>query len=317
VIAALRTPTRRIALAIALSVLIHAAILWLPYIQLPQARVQLPPLSVRLEPLPKPVEPIAEKPELVKQEPVIPLTKHDDSASAKPVTKTMAAMNRTEETTAPHPFPKHLQLAFVVYQGADNFRTGEIHHQLDINGSRYTLKSVRHAAGLVSLRNSDRLIQTSRGKIGEHGLQPDTFEEEKITRGGTQNLQTMFEWKAQKLRFSHGGETALPADAQDMLSFMYQISQLPMNGEFFPLPISDGAQLQQYQIEIGAKEDITTPMGKLRALHLRKMHVQGEAYFEIWLGLEYRLLPVKFSQVDSSGKVTEEFVISGIRAADE
>jgi hypothetical protein len=47
------------------------------------------------------------------------------------------------------------------------------------------------------------------------------------------------------------------------------------------------------------------------------MHAQGEAYFEIWLGLEYRLLPVKFSQVDSSGKVTEEFVISGIRAADE
>ena len=32
---------------------------------------------------------------------------------------------------------------------------------------------------------------------------------------------------------------------------------------------------------------------------------------------EYRLLPVKFSQVDSSGNVTEEMVISGIRAKDE
>jgi Protein of unknown function (DUF3108) len=317
VIAAFRTPTRRIALAIALSVLIHAAILWLPYIQLPQAKVQLPPLSVRLEPLPKPVELIAEKPEFAKPEPANPLTKPDDSASAKPVTKAMVAMNRTEETTAIRPFPKHLQLTFAVYKGADDFRTGEIHHQLDIHGGRYTLKSVRQTAGLASLRNSDRLIQTSHGKIGEHGLQPDTFEEEKITRGGTQSLQATFDRAVQKLRFSHGDETVLPADAQDILSFMYQLSQFPMNGEFFPLPISDGAQLQQYQIEVGAKEDIATPMGKLRALHLRKMHTQGEAYFEIWLGLEYRLLPVKFSQVDSSGKVTEEFVISGIRAADD
>jgi len=90
-----------------------------------------------------------------------------------------------------------------------------------------------------------------------------------------------------------------------------------MNGEYFTLPVSNGTQLQQYQIEIGAKEIIDTPMGKLRALHLRKMHLDGEAYFDIWLGLEYRMLPVKFSRVDSSNNVTEEFVISDIRAADE
>lgn len=47
------------------------------------------------------------------------------------------------------------------------------------------------------------------------------------------------------------------------------------------------------------------------------MHTQDEAYFEIWLGLEYCLLPVKFRQVGGSGGVIEEFVISGIRATDE
>ena len=83
------------------------------------------------------------------------------------------------------------------------------------------------------------------------------------------------------------------------------------------MPVSDGTQLQRDQIEIGEKEDIATPMGKLSTLHLRKMHTHGEAYFEIWLGLEYRLLPVRFRQVDSAGEVTEEFAISGIRAADE
>ena len=316
-IAAFRTPARRIALAIALSVVIHAAILWLPYIQLPQARVELPPLSVRLEPLPKPVEMIAANPELVKPDPGYPLTQSEESASAKPETSAMAAMNRTEQTTATQPFPRHLQLRFTVYKGADGFRTGEIHQQFDIHGDRYNLKSMRQTSGLASLRNSEQLIQTSRGRIVETGLQPEIFEEERITRDGTQNLRVTFDRAAGKLRYSNGGETALPADAQDVLSFLYQFSQIRMNGEFFSLPVSDGTQLQRYQIEIGEKEDITTPMGKLRVLHLRKMHTRREAYFEIWLGLEYRLLPVRFRQVDGSGEVTEEFVISGIRAADE
>ena len=316
-IAAFRTPGTRIALAIALSVLIHAAILWLPYIRLPQATVQLPPFSVRLEPLPKPVETIAEKPEHAKPVPANAMTKSDDSASTKHASKTMAAMNRTEQNTATQPFPKHLQLTFTVYKGKDGYRTGEIRQQLDISGGRYTLKSVRQTSGLTSLRNSDRIIQDSRGKIVETGLQPEIFEQQMITREGTQRLRVTFDRTSGKLHYSNGDETELPADAQDSLSFMYQISQLSMHAELLPMSISDGAQLRQYRIEIGSKEDITTPMGKLRALHLRSMHAPGEAYFEIWLGLEYRLLPVKFSQVDSSDNVTEEMVISGIRAKDE
>lgn len=311
-IAALNSPARRITFALSLSVLLHGALLWLPYIQLPHAQVVLPSLTARLEPLPKP----AERP-AAKRETDNPITRSNGSASINAAAGTMAEMEKTEESSAAHPFPKHVRLTFVVHKGAEGFRTGEIRHQLDISGDRYTLRSVRQTSGLTSLRNSDRLIQTSHGRIGDHGLQPETYEEEVITKASQQRLQATFDWPAQKLRYSHGNETALPADAQDALSFMYQFSQLPMNGEFFPLPVSDGAQLQQYQIEIGMKKDLSTPMGKLRALQLRKMHLQGEAYFEIWLGLEYRLLPVKFSRVDSSDNVIEEFVITDIRATDE
>lgn len=315
-IAVLNTPARRITFAIALSVLVHFVILWLPYLQLPHTKIDLPPLSVRLENLPKPVVQAAEKPDQAKPEPVNPLAKRDKGSSAKPG-QAMARMNRTEETAEAHPFPKHLQLTFIVFRDANGSRTGEIRQQLDISGSRYTLRSERQAAGLSSLRNSDRIIQTSNGKIGDHGLQPDTYKEEQIDPGDTQSLQATLDWAAQKLRFSDGSETPLPADSQDVLSFMYQISQLPMNGEFFTMPVVDGTQLRQDQIEIGAKEYITTPMGKLHALHLRKMHSDKEPYFEIWLGLEYRLLPVKFQLVDSSGKMIEEYAISDIRAADK
>ncbi|MGA9667083.1 MAG: DUF3108 domain-containing protein [Gallionella sp.] len=312
----LNRPARRIAIAIALSVLLHFVILWLPYFQLPHAKIDLPPLSVTLENLPKPVEQPARKtaPAQVQEAKLIvnpdksPLVKHGPA---------MARMDKAEEATKTRPFPKHLRLTFIVYADENGSRTGEISQRLDISGGRYTLKSEQQTAGLSSLRNSDSTILVSNGKIGDHGLQPDTFSEEQIDPGGKQSLQATFDWSGMKLRFSDGSEIPLPADAQDALSYMYQISQLPMTAEFFTLPIADGTQLRQEQIEIGVKEYITTPMGKLYALHLRRMHADREAYFEIWLGLEYRLLPLKFRQVDSSGRMTEEYVISDIRAADK
>ncbi len=314
-IAALNSPVRRITLAIALSVLIHAAILWLPDIQFPRTRIELPPLSVRIEPVPQ--TRIADTPKPAKAEPATPLTKPGNNPETGRANRAMARLSKAEESIAARPFPRHLQLTFIVYRGGEGSRIGEIHQQLDISGNRYTLKSERETAGLSSLRNSDRITQTSSGKIGEHGLQPDTYEEEKITRDGKQGVQATFDWVAQKLRLQDGGEIPLPRDTQDILSFIYQISQLPMHGEYFAIPVSDGAQLLQYQIEIGTRAELATPLGKLPVLHLREMHESGAAYFEIWLGLQYRLLPVKFRLVDSSDKVAEEFVISGIRASDK
>ena len=285
--------------------------------QLPHAQVQLPPLSVRLEPLPKPVETITRRPEPAQPESARPPSEPKDGASSRHETAAMAAMDRTEQTTTPQPLPKHLQLRFTVYGGKDGFRTGEIFQQLDIRGNRYNLKSVRQTSGLASLGNSDRLVLSSRGMIDVHGLQPQIFEQQIITRSGKRSVQATFDRDTQKLRYANGDETALPENTQDALSYLYQLSQIPVNREFIPLPVSDGTQLRQYQIEIGVREEIDTPLGKLHTLLLRKMHTRGEGYFEIWLGLEYRLLPIKFRLVDGSENVIEEYVISDIRAADE
>ena len=308
----IRTTARRISFAVILSVLIHAAIFWLPNIQLSREKLQLPPLTVKLQPLPKTVAQAAVIPEVVGR-----ASKPDDSASEKPLSNTAETMKEMEKSAENHLFPKHLLLSYDVYKGEDIFRTGEIRHQLDIHNDRYTLKAIKQTTGLSSLQDGDQFSQTSQGSVGEQGLRPETFMVEKVANGRKQSLKSVFDWAAQKLRFSKGGDAALPADAQDILSFMYQLSQLSMQSEIIQLFISDGAHLEKYQIEIGRTEDVATPMGILRALHLRKMHPQNEPYFEIWLALEYRLLPVKFQQVDGSGEVNEKFVISDIRAADE
>ncbi len=275
---------------------------------LPRNKVQLPPLTARLEVRPEPIVQSA------KPEPAILATRPDAAASDPPTVKTAS---KPEKPVTHHLFPNHVQLTFAVYKGEDGFKIGDVHHRLEINRDRYTLKAVKRTTGLAGLLNDEQTTQTSRGKIVEHGLQPESFADEKTTDSGKQNLKTTFDWAAKKLRFGHGGETALIDGVQDSLSFAYQLSQFSMNTEYIPLAISDGRGLENERLEINGEEDISTPMGRVRTLHLRKMHTQGDAYFEIWLGLDYRLLPVKFRHVDGSDEVTEEVIISGIRVADE
>lgn len=308
----IRSPARRIALAIVVSLLVHAAIFFLPHIQLPGEKLQLPPLTINLQPLPKLKAQLDEVPAFVNR-----TSKPDDKSMSTPTANPLETVKEMEKSAKLHLFPEHLMLKFDVYKGGDIFRVAEIKHQLDIQNGRYCLYAIMQTTDFSSLYNDDQLSQISQGKMDEQGLHPDTYREEKITKGRKQSLKAAFDWKAKILHFAKGGEVLLTEDAQDILSFMYQLSQLSMRREIIPLSITDGENLDKYQIEIGSTEDLVTPMGNLHALHLRKMHSESESYFEIWLGQEYRLLPVKFRQIDGTGKVIEELVITDIRASGE
>lgn len=365
------TPTSRITLAIALSILLHGAALWLFHIELPNSEALLPPLSAKLEALPlqidapmpedEPASPPAEPDSTVTTTPksasipaieaasAVAVTPEPESvptieaasavaaipepasipaieaasavaAATKPVSipaiEAASAVARAEEPVA-RPLPKHAQLKFAVYYGQDNFQIGEITHQLEISDDKYVLKAETKSTGLARLFKSYQLIQTSHGKAGNFGLQPEGYEEEQNVSSGKQKMNATFNWTENKLHFSHGGETELPPDAQDILSFLYQLSRLPLHNKVISIAITTGKKLEKYELEIGAEDEIITPMGKLRALPLRRLHSQGGDGMEVWLGLEYRLLPIKFRQIKGSGGMILEVVISDIRVADE
>ena len=365
------TPTRRIIFAIALSVLLHSAILWLFQIELPNSEVLLPPLNAQLQAVPlqadvpkpevesanppaetdhtvtTPSEPasipvadaasaVATTPEpesipaveatsavAVTPEPEsIPATEPASAVAAIsepasiPTIEGASAVAKVDEPVT-HPLPKHAQLKFVVYYGQDDFKIGEISHQLEIIEDKYVLKAETKSTGLARLFKSYQLIQTSHGKAGNFGLQPEGYEEEQNVSSGKQKMDVVFNWTENKLHFSHGGETGLPPDAQDILSFLYQLSQRPLHDKILSIAITTSKKLEKYELEIGAEEEVITPMGKLRALALRRLHSQDGDGMEVWLGLEYRLLPIKFRQIKRSGGMILEVVISDIRVADE
>ncbi len=333
----LRISTRRIALAIALSALVHGFLLWLPHVTLPHFSEQLPQLTAKLEPLPNlaPLPARKRKPKAATV-PALPSSKTAPLAAsavaatetiaasaviaAEPVAASAAAATDTAApaTTATHPLlPKHAQLVFSVRKGVDGFHVGEVQHNLDIIDGRYTIQASTRTTGLARLFKSYNLNQSSSGTVSAQGLRPQIFSEEKNDSGSLQTLTANFDWDAHVLHFSLGGVSPLGEGAQDSLSILYQLAQLPLRVELLPVTISNGKKLENYQLAIATEETIPSALGALSTVHLRKQRQPGEAGLQIWLAREYRLLPVKIQYSEPDGTVAATIIITDIRVSDE
>lgn len=325
----LDSPSRRIAFAIGVSLALHALLLWGPHLRLPQFRPALPALTAKLEKLPsapsKPRKPRKAKPAVTEPAPEptpqpapssdIPPAAATFAASAPAATEPLAAADDDKESDRP-PLPKHAELTFAIHQGDGGLQIGETIHQLDIDHGRYVLKSLTHTTGLVKLFKSYELNQYSNGSYDKYGLHPELFTEERIERVAKQSNAVELDRTEQRARFSDGRDIALPPDTQDILSIMYQFPPLA-HSEIAPVTVCNGRKIEHYNFEISANETVDTPLGKMQAVKLRKMHPPGEEGLEIWLAREYRLFPVLIRFIEKNGEVAAEAVITDMRVSEE
>lgn len=341
--ALLSSPARRIALAVALSVLVHALLLWLPQISPPHFEPPpLPLLSAKLIAIPKqvrqppkprhaappkpPVKKARQHTKLPQPASTPPITRPDTAGTPAPAETTATApqalaidgtASSIEKPDVP-PLPAQAQLVFAVYRGSDHLYIGEIKHELKTGDGHYTIRAVTRTVGLARLFKSYDLTQTSSGLLTRDGdLKPERFTERRIDERGTQKYSSEFDWAAHKATFSNGTTSMLPDRSQDFLSVLYQLSQTLLDKGAVPVEISNGKKLEKYHLEVIGQEDIITPMGKQPALHLSKLHPPGEEGLDIWLGLNYRLLPIKFRHIDRAGEISGEIEIKEIRVSDE
>ena len=329
---------RNIGLAIVFSVLLHALVLLLPGFGIQPAIAFLPPLTAKLMPLPASLLPTLEPKSVRQSKPSKPSRQSKPSRPSEPesepviVENTLASVSVEDQAPQPpmeqaapeameekpvHPLPKHAQLTFIAYKGTD-LEIGEARHSLEITADKsYSLKVGMNTTGLASVFKTFELSQQSTGILTASGLQPGKYSESKITAKGLEALESVFDWEQKLLTLANGSQAVLPELAQDSVSFIYQFSQLALQQGELTMYISNGKKLERYLIAVGVAEMIETRLGTLRALPLRKVHMPGVEGLNIWLGLDYRLLPVKISQIDRDGKIAGEMVISQIRVADE
>lgn len=216
--------------------------------------------------------------------------------------------------------PSKGRITYILYLGGDQFSVGKAVQSWEVEGDHYKLGSVAETTGIAELFRSQRLNYISAGKITAHGLRPQTFLMSRTRRGRTEAARAVFDWDSAKIMLGRAPDQrmlALPANSQDLISFMYQFSLAPPQPGRTRVSITNGSRLETYELEVLAQEKIDTPLGVLSALPIKQVRQTGDESIEVWLATEYRYLPVKVRFIDREGNLSGEQVVSEIQISEE
>ena len=241
-------------------------------------------------PAPRPSQPAREVPA-----PAVAAEAVPDEAAAEP------------ETLAPEPtlapareplLPASGYLKFVVIKESLGMQIGLAEHRwkFSADGS-YRLQSRIETSGLAALFKPLRQEHESRGQMGPTGLQPIHFSV--LRNGQPRGEDADFDWPAGEVLLERDGSRhPLHPGSQDVLSLNYQLAYLSRLEEGIRIGVVTGKKYEHYALDAMGEEDIGTPAGRFRTLHLR---AAGETLTEIWLALDHQRLPVKIRFTDKKG----------------
>lgn len=194
----------------------------------------------------------------------------------------------------------------IVYQvtRGEGFIVGRSEHRWQHDGARYVLHAETETTGLAALFRPAKVIQESRGGFDATGLRPQAFD---VVREGRDKESIRFDADRQLIVFGKG-QSAPYVPAQDMLSLFHQLGIMPLPDKAqFTVSVATGRKLAEYRIDIGALEELETPLGQRRVRPLRISGSAREETTEIWLDAESGL-PLKIRHRDRKGEVFDQIV---------
>ena len=102
------------------------------------------------------------------------------------------------------------------------------------------------------------------------------------------------------MRLSRDGSIRqITAGAQDILSLNYQFAYLGRLADGASIGVVTGRKYVRYAVDALGEEEIETPAGRFRTLHLRAM---TDRTTEVWIALDHAGLPVKIRFTDNKGE---------------
>ena len=335
----------RLAITTLLSIAFHALVVsgnWLP---LPQEPAEPRLLQARFAPLPQ-LKPAPPRPQVRTPRRAAPVPAPEAAAAAtarpivlpEPVPDAAPAEEVADEPVAPEPpqqlalaaetsvaaaqhsLPRRGRISFTLLYGEDRTYVGTAVQSWEAGADNYLLASEAETGGLIELISPQRLRYVSQGKITPQGLRPESFLASRTRRGRSESAQAHFDWSEGNLSYGSTNESkraALPAGAQDFVSFIFQFVLVPPAPGLYRVPITTGSRFEMYDIVVSGEERIETPLGNLRILSVKQIPRAGEESIEISLAADYRYLPVRIRHYNREGNYSGEQVASEIRISEE
>lgn len=194
--------------------------------------------------------------------------------------------------------PRRGTITYRVDRGDQGFQIGQARHAWEVGDEYYRITAMTETVGLVGLFKPLRFEAESHGRVDAAGLLPEHFTTRRKDRETGE--QAEFDWSHEQLRMSDRPVRELLPGSQDLLSFPYQLALIADSAAGFDVPITTGKSYATYRLEVVGDEDIETPAGTFRCLHVR---APGEATTDLWLAYERSRLPIKIRHQDRKGGV--------------
>lgn len=252
-----------------------------------------PPKPVKPAPPPPVPEPVPEPtefpPETLPAESDAPIAEPTEPA---PTSIEQAVAAETPSSGPPlNPLPNRVRLE---YRARIGLAGGQLSLLWVNEGNHYTVTSILSPQGMASLFFSGQLVQMSRGRIVATGLQPEEFWDQRDNK----RSQSRFNYATRTIltESSKGTRTfPLPAGLQDGQSLLFQLALTAPPPTDSDNAVFNGKKVRSYRYRLLGEENLDTPLGVLRTLHMMRVTESGGERFEVWLAIDRYYLPVKLT----------------------
>jgi hypothetical protein len=198
--------------------------------------------------------------------------------------------------------PSSIKASYEIHKSG--IKIGEIEEVFTIGKDHhYTIVSTTRATGLLALFKSGKIIISSSGLVGKHGLKPLKF---KDLREGDENRNRAadFDWNTKQLTLIEhklSSVVPLPEDTQDRLSAMYQFMFLSLDKvDMLSFHMTNGGKLDIYDYRITHDQSVTVPLGTFSAAYVASVPEANSNRTEIWLAGDFDF-PYKMVITDPDG----------------
>jgi hypothetical protein len=188
--------------------------------------------------------------------------------------------------------PARVEISYSISVGP--MRIGVGRDVLEHDGRAYRVVSTARTAGMAGVLYPLDIVRQSAGRITAHGLRPESFEEQ---RNGKLKRRVRFDWNANLAVLFDGKSeqtVPLPGKTWDETSFGYNFAFTSGQSAMQQANLTDGRRIKQYTYTMVGNERVTTALGAIDTIHVRKVNPPGDnSEFDTWIAPAYFSLPVK------------------------
>ncbi|MGE0803135.1 MAG: DUF3108 domain-containing protein [Lautropia sp.] len=226
-----------------------------------------------------------------------------------------AAQTRPVTLTGLPALPAAATLRYQVFYGdaSRDLAVAEIDYRLTHGDGRYRCATEGRAVGVVALFYSGTLTQTSTGTVGDGGLRPERYTEQ---RGKRAERSIRFD-HARGVMIGRGdpSEIALPPGTQDRLSIFFQLGLIArarpaqfVKGHRFTIPLATMRDIDQPTFLVAGSESQKTGRGPLDTVRVtvRNESDPKDPVFDVWLAPSLTMLPARIRMQEDDGKVVDQ-----------